>query len=184
MPLNHSSKCSEPTNEQFMLIGKIVVEFSNLEFLLSVLLSRLLITPEFLGRIYTDQIAAYKILEAIDNALEIHSKRYNDSIISKQKASEIKDVINLVKTFRPLRNKFAHYCWSRSNDQEIFGTKLSGKLPSKKKPSPDSITVKNSALKLQYEKAFSAVDSLQKILSTLPELLEDSNLKKKLTKTK
>jgi len=56
MPLNHTSKYSDLTPDQFTLIGKVIIEFSNIEFMLGVILSRLLITPEFLGRTYTDQM--------------------------------------------------------------------------------------------------------------------------------
>jgi hypothetical protein len=52
MPINHSSKYSELTDDQYKLIGKVITEFSNLDFLLGNLLSRMLIMPEFLGRTY------------------------------------------------------------------------------------------------------------------------------------
>jgi hypothetical protein len=52
MPLNHTSEYAELTNEQFALIGRLVIEWSNIEFLLGVLLSRLLFMPEFVGRVW------------------------------------------------------------------------------------------------------------------------------------
>jgi hypothetical protein len=42
MPLNHTSEYAELIDEQFALIGRLVIEWSNIEFLLGVLLSRLL----------------------------------------------------------------------------------------------------------------------------------------------
>lgn len=179
MPLNHTSKYSELTDEQFLLIGKIVIEFSNLEFLLGVLLSRLLITPEFLGRTYTDQMNAFSILEAIDNALEIHCRRYSYKIITEQNVLQIKIILQDIKTFRPLRNKFAHFCWSRSNDNEIFGTKLSGKLPNTKK-NVESVLIKNSDIMDSYIKVYSTVEKLQQLIYLLPELPEDRGLLDKL----
>jgi hypothetical protein len=82
MPLNHTSIYSELTDRHFMAIGKLAVECSNIEFLLGVLLSRLLITPEFLGRTYTDNLSVAKIQDAITNALDIHQYRYRCKIIS------------------------------------------------------------------------------------------------------
>ena len=76
MPLNHTSQYAELTDDHFKAIGKIVVEWSNIEFLLSVLLSRLLVTPEFLGRSYTDHMNAVKLQEAVKEGVEIHKQRY------------------------------------------------------------------------------------------------------------
>ena len=66
MPLNHTSIYAELTEDHFIAIGKLVIEWSNIEFLLGVLLSRLLITPEYLGRTYTDELNALKIKNAIN----------------------------------------------------------------------------------------------------------------------
>ena len=180
MPLNHTSKYAELTDEQFLLIGKVVVEFSNIEFLLGVLLGRLLITPEFLARTYTDQMNAFGLLEAIDNALKIHVHRFANKIVTEKNAVELSSILEDIKSFRPLRNKFAHFCWTRSNNEEIFGTMLSGKLPTTKK-SNDYILVKNTELIQIYDKAYTSVDRLEKIIKTLPELLDDKDLIGKLT---
>ena len=42
VPLNHHSEYSELTEAQYAAIGRAVVEWANVEFLLGVLLSRLL----------------------------------------------------------------------------------------------------------------------------------------------
>ena len=47
MPLNHTSIYAELNDENYALIGRVVVEWFNVEFLLGNLLSRLLFTPEF-----------------------------------------------------------------------------------------------------------------------------------------
>jgi hypothetical protein len=65
MPLNHTSEYAELTNEQFALIGRLVIEWSNIEFLLGVLLSRLLFTPEFVGRVYSDEMSATRMERAL-----------------------------------------------------------------------------------------------------------------------
>ena len=97
MPINHSSKYSDLTDEQYLLLGKMIVEFSNLEFLLGTLLSRLSITPEFLGRTYTDQMNASRTILAIENTLEIHSYRYSNKIVSKDTSDEIKSLLSIIK---------------------------------------------------------------------------------------
>jgi hypothetical protein len=51
VPLNHASRFSELTDDQFKLIGQIVVEWANIEFLQKIILSRLLLSPDFLEHI-------------------------------------------------------------------------------------------------------------------------------------
>jgi hypothetical protein len=96
---------------------------------------------------------------------------------------EIISVLNTIKSFRPIRNKFAHFCWSRENDETIFGSKLNGKIPQVKNNKTDkdeSVRITNKQLELTYKKAYEAVDKLQIIIESLPELKEDSNLFNKL----
>ena len=59
MPLNHTSSYADLTSEQAELIGRFVIECSNIDFLLGEILGRLLFTPEFLKRIYADEMSAY-----------------------------------------------------------------------------------------------------------------------------
>lgn len=173
MPLNHSSQYAELTDKHFKSIGRLTVEWSNIEFLLGVLLSRLLVTPEFLARTYTDQISGAKRQEAINEACKIHSYRYGCKLISEEQIKEILDVNNKITPLRATRNKFAHFCWSRSNDEEIFGTNFSGGVPvgSKYKKSFVSFTV--AELDELHKKAYAIVDVLSDIIRDLPELEEE-----------
>ena len=100
MPINHANKYAELTDNQFLLIGKIVVEFSNIEFLLKNLLTRLLMTSDFLGRTYTDNLMISKIQESIENALDIHASRYGENMILGDKVKEIKDLNSRIKSIR------------------------------------------------------------------------------------
>jgi hypothetical protein len=137
MPLNHSNKYAELTENQFIWIGKIVIEFSNIEFLLKNLLTRLLMTSGILGRTYTDNLNIARIQESIENALDIHARRFGGSIIDSNTAKEIKNLNVRINSIRGERNKFAHYCWSRWDDSAIFGAKMGGQVPKNDKPNKD-----------------------------------------------
>lgn len=179
MPLNHGIY-SELTQKQFELIGKLVVEFSNLEFLLGVLLSRLLITPEFLGRTYTDNLTVDRIIKSITKALEIHEFRYRNGIVSNENIGSIKEILIEVKKMQELRNDLAHYCWTRVSDTKIFGSGLSGKIPKNTKPYDDCVELTNSELLQTYDSAYSTVDRLRILIDQLPELEESIELFKML----
>lgn len=104
MPLNHTSKYAELTDEQFALIGRLVIEWSNIEFLLGVLLSRLLFTPEFLGRVYSDEMSASRIQVAPKKALDIHRHRYGSRVVPTETLDEILQLNADIEWFHGLRN--------------------------------------------------------------------------------
>lgn len=184
MPLNHTSIYAELTEDHFIAIGKLVIEWSNIEFLLGVLLSRLLITPEYLGRTYTDELNALKIKNAINNAVEIHKYRYQCKIISDNELIEVSEINVRADKLRTLRNKFAHFCWTRVSDEEIFGTSFSGKIPKSKKNAKDFIKLKLSELVDAYNEAYEIVDKLTELIRRLPQLEENQNLIKLLSRTR
>ncbi|MDS1311104.1 hypothetical protein [Marinobacter xiaoshiensis] len=173
MPLNHTSQYAELTDEHFTAIGKIVVEWSNIEFLLGLLLSRLLITPEFLARSYTDHMSAVKLQEAIKEGVEIHKQRYGCKLIDEVELEKIINLNNRVTALRSTRNKFAHFCWSRSTDEKIFGTNLSGGVPSSKKHKKSYITFTVAELSRFHQEARMLVDELSSLVKSLPEMEED-----------
>lgn len=172
MPLNHSNKYAELTESEFLLIGKIVIEFSNIEFLLKNLLTRLLMTSDFLGRTYTDSLNIARVQESIENALDIHARRFGENIIDPNKAKEIKDLNVRINLIRGERNKFAHYCWSRWDDSAIFGAKMGGQVPKHGKPSKDSKKVTNDEMEALYKTAYNIVEDLMKLVYSLPEIDE------------
>jgi hypothetical protein len=173
MPLNHTSQYAELTDEHFTAIGKIVVEWSNIEFLLGVLLSRLLVTPEFLARSYTDHMSAVKLQNAIKESVEIHKQRYGYKLVEESELDQILSLNNRVTTLRSTRNKFAHFCWSRSTDDEIFGTNLSGGVPSNKKHKKSYITFTVAELSSFHKEAYKLVDELSSLVQSLPAMEED-----------
>ncbi|MGI9950522.1 hypothetical protein [Vibrio hyugaensis] len=182
MPFNHLSRYSELTDDHYALIGKVVVEWSNIETLLGEILSRLIFTPAFPAQIVTKGMGAARIQSAITDALELHKLRYRYSIVSEGQQREISKVNKRLNDLRKTRNQFAHFCWSRVSDDEIFGMSFSGIHGDSKKANKDVVTYKIDDLKGFYECLYSIVDELQAIVGALPEMEED-NIKNKLTET-
>jgi len=180
MPLNHASKYTELTDAQFLLIGKLTVEFSNIEFLLSEVLGRLLITPPFLSRTYTERMNVVALIEKIRNAIDIHERRYNNFFVSIELCNSINDALSEIEKIRFIRNKFAHYCWSRQTDDNIFGTDFLGKVPKESKPNEGVFEITNIEIESMYKNSYQIVESLSKIIDNIPELSEGRELKSKL----
>ena len=180
MPLNHSSQYAELTDEHFQAIGKLTVEWSNIEYLLGVLLSRLLVTPEFLARTYTDHMSVAKRQEAIKEASEIHRYRFDYKLVSEDQIKRILGINGQITQLRSTRNKFAHYCWSRSNDGEIFGTDLSGGIPEGKKYRKSFVSYTVAELADFHQKAYAMVEDLSELIQGLPEM-EEEGLTSKVT---
>jgi hypothetical protein len=173
MSLNHVSKHSELTDAHFAAIGRVVVEWSNVEFLLRSIPGHLLITPSFLARTYTDRLSAAKVQEAIDEAVEIQRLRYQARIVPTEVLEEITEINRKITTLRANRNKFAHYCWCRTTDEEIFGTRFGGGVRESKRTRKDFVVLSVKELEGFYREAYEIVDTLAAIREKLPEMEED-----------
>ncbi|MHC4477927.1 MAG: hypothetical protein ACYTEL_20005 [Planctomycetota bacterium] len=181
MSLSHTSQYAQLTDEHFQLIGKLVVEWSNVQFLLRAILVRLLLSPEFPGRTYTDRLTALRIQEAIDEAVEIHFQRYSCELVPEYTLNEISQLNKRITQVRSSRNKLAHFCWSRSADDEIFGTNFSGGAPRSKKGKRSFVTLHVSELKTLYDESYTIVEKLENILSKLP-MMEENGISEKLAR--
>lgn len=176
MPLNHTSQYAQLTDRQFELLGRVVVEWANLEFLLGCLLNRLLHTPEFLGRTYTDQLTSSRIEVAIREAIEIQSVRYRSRVVSETTQAATLELLRKIQSKRALRNKIAHFCWSRSTDDTIFGTSFSGGLPGSAKHERSYASLTTADLVEAHTSFAAIVDELQTVVSSIPEMSEDEAL--------
>lgn len=172
--LNHS-KYSDLTATHYEALGKLFVEWSNIEFLLGLILSRLLFTPEFLGRTYSDEMNAARLEAATLNALDIHKFRYNHKVVSEAEDKNIRALLKRVTECRTLRNKFAHYLWVRSTDDQIVGFRMSGK-PAQKKRDSESLALTLDDLRKAHIQSHALVEELQKTAMRLPSVPEERNL--------
>lgn len=173
MPLNHSSEFAELTDQQYMVLGKAVVEWANIEQLLSVLLGRLLATPDFLARTFTDPLTAFRLQEAIQEAVEIHRVRYGERVIAGTLLDEIIRINKSVTALRAIRNKIAHFCWCRSSDESLFGTSFSGGIPTPKSERKNVAVITLTELTDFHQKAFALVEKLIALTEKLPEVDEE-----------
>jgi hypothetical protein len=170
--LNHGSKYSELPDHQYALIGKVIVEFSNIDLMLDILLTRLLLSPDFLGRSYTDQLSVPKTIEAIKQALDVHRQRYNNNFISEEKAGDIRLMLTKVKEVQTIRNKFAHRAITRSGNN-IALVRFSGKPPNDRGETSDFETINEESLNNLYKNAYKIVDTLRAIVETIVEVKEE-----------
>ncbi|HSG22295.1 MAG TPA: hypothetical protein VLA64_04990 [Azonexus sp.] len=173
MPLNHSSKFAELTDVQYIALGKVVVEWANIEQLLSVLLGRLLGTPDFLARTFTDPFSAARLQEAIHEAVEIHRVRYRERLISGDLLDEIVRINNSVTSLRGVRNKIAHFCWCRHSDESLFGTSFAGGIPTPKSERKNTAVLKLSDLTNLHQEALSLVEQLIVLTERFPRVDEE-----------
>ncbi|MEZ5541070.1 MAG: hypothetical protein R3F42_03405 [Pseudomonadota bacterium] len=171
--LSHSSKYSALTDEQLRLIGFITVEWSNIQFLLSILLSRLLLSPEYPSRTHAEGKSALKLIEANCEALEIQEHRYRGALVEKESLELIRALLKEIDQLRITRNRIAHFCWSRSHDSELFGTRFSGGVPSAKREKRDVSVFSNEELEAVGGRCHQIVEKLIGVVSELPEVTEE-----------
>lgn len=182
MPLNHSSEFAELTDQQYMVLGKAVVEWANIEQLLSVLLGRLLAIPDFLARTFTDPLAAFRLQETIQEAVEIHRVRYGERVIAGALLDEILRINQSVTTLRGMRNKIAHFCWCRHSDDSMFGTNFAGGIPTPKSERKNVAVISFSELTNFHQTAFALVEQLIALTEKFPKVDEELLLTLRLTR--
>lgn len=176
MTLSHASEYARLTDHQLMLIGRFVTEWANLEFCLGVIVSRLLLTPSFLSRTYTDRTSAAQIQDTINQAIEIHSYRYNSKLIDEKILNEIRSLNVKISTLRSLRNKFAHFCWMRNTDENIFGTSFLGATPKNAKLNKSIASLSNKEISEHNAELYQTIERLYEIISLLPEIQEEHSM--------
>ena len=172
MPINHVSRFADPTEAQYAALGKIVVEWSNIEYLLGVLLSRLLRTPEYLGRTYVEGLSAVRLQSAISEAVAVHRYRYGAKRVLESHLGTIEELNDRVTALRAARNKISHFCWTRWSDDEVFGTSLSGGVPDAKRERRMNKSLKLSDLKHLHAEAYALTEALLQITELLPKVEE------------
>lgn len=174
MPFSHSSPYAQLTSQQQACIGRFVTEWANAEFYLGVLLGRLLGTPEYLARTYTDFLGVAQIQQAISQALDIHHHRYLDRLVQESLAKEIAGLNRNIDKLRSLRNKFAHYCWMRNTDEVMFGTPLSGASPDTKRGSRSHIEITVGEIDRAHDELFAINLRLEEIAAVIPGIPEEA----------
>lgn len=172
MPLNHASEFAELTNKQYLVLGKSVVEWANIEQLLSVLLGRLLASPDFLARTFTDPLGAFRLQEAIQEAVEVHRVRYGEMVIASEQLDEIVRLNQSVATLRAIRNQIAHFCWCRVSDESLFGTGFSGGIPTPRSERKNITVITLKELVDFHQRAFALVEQLIALIEKIPEVDE------------
>jgi len=177
MPLSHTSTYAELTDMQLQLLGRIAAEWANVEYLLSVLLSRLLLTPEFLARTYTSSMSAHRLSLAIREALEIHQRRYKGKVVDPVATARIENVMSTVDRMRIARNKVSHFCWTRQTDDRVFGTSFGGGVPTPKREKRDAVILTNVELEQIASECHDLVEALLETTRLLPEVEEEDALR-------
>lgn len=174
MPFSHATSHSKPTDEQLMLIGMFVSEWATAEFYLGLVLGRLLLAPEYLSRTYTDSLGAAQLQDAIRQAVGIQKERYDGRLVPIELLDEILTLNKRIEQLRSLRNKFAHFCWMRASDEELFGTSLSGSAPSDKRHKRSFTSLKVGEIRKQHQELFHSVERLRAIAGEIPDVSEEA----------
>lgn len=170
--LSHTSQYSQLTDAQFAALGRVLIESSNIEYLVDKILVRLLRAPDYPALAVTHQLGYSQRLRTLTILIEMHLKRYQGKFVEASMLDEINSIAKDVDGFRIDRNRCAHYLWCRSNDDTIFGIRFTGKLPDKKRTSRDSVSFTLSELASMASLMHSLVDRLISIIEQLPETEE------------
>lgn len=177
MPLNRSSPYAELTQEQYLLIGRYVVEWANVEYYLSELLCRLLLTTPFLARTYATTLSSSQMQDALKEAIEIHRVRYELRLVTPELLDAIEKANSEITVLRSIRNRFAHFCWMRQSDEKIFGTRFSGGVPSAKRDRKTTAVLEVKKIEEMLQRLRGMTLHMADLIERVPEVREEAILK-------
>jgi hypothetical protein len=176
MTLNHLNRYTELTDGQFQLIGKIIIEYSNIDFNMDVIFCRLLMITDMSGRYVTNRMNTSSVIDQIKNVLKLHKYRYQNKIVNENMSSSIEELLKHINDNRNYRNKFAHFCWSRQSDETIFGIGLNGIVNYDKNGEikDDALVLSLTELNEIYTSTYDLVNESSTIIENLPEIKEET----------
>jgi hypothetical protein len=117
-------------------------------------------------------MTAAKVQETIEEALSLHEGRFCYAIVPRTTIEQIAEINNRIIKLRSTRNKFAHFCWWRFDDEHIFGMNFSGGLPDTKKHKRSHLKIKISELHNLHQEFCKIVGKLNQIVEMLIEVDE------------
>ena len=161
---------STPTEAQYAMLGRAVVDWSILDLLIETLLARLLRAPDFPSSAITRRLGFEARLQALDALMELHRVRYGHRLLPQEALAAVKDAIARARTLKPFRNQVAHWIWFRSDDETLFATPLLARQPKAKKT--DGMTVTNAALRRNIADVEALAEMLQIAFDRMPEVDE------------
>jgi len=173
MPLSHATKFMALTPTQHVAFGRIVTEWSNVEFLVETLLIRLSCAPDFLGLALTNDLNISNRISCLKNLIKINRHRYTPPRLSDDIERRLNGIILEISRLKDYRNRFVHYCWCRDNDEVVFGIRFRAKLPELGKPNANTLTLRVAKMNELADRMHKLVEDLNDVLRLIPEIEEE-----------
>jgi len=186
MPINHVFKFADLTSYQSSLIGKFLLEFSNLEFSFGLLFSKLLMATDLLAMSLLERMTIQSVVTSIKSMLDIHCNSYQYAIITKEQQHSIEEVLQKAEELRKTRNAFAHNIFFKQDEETIVGIdipKLSVHIMKYFfKDEGGGIIIKNTELENKIKDCYQLVDELSELLTEMSDNYNEKVKKKIETK--
>jgi hypothetical protein len=157
--------------EQLQAIGRIATTWSVLERVLGILLSRLMMAPEFSASALTKDLSLDNQIKAIKSLLSLHIERYHRSIVTPGLEEVISNMIPDFFALKEKRNSLTHTVWFAMGKDKISGlrskpTTMSNAATSE---SPKWSTVEINAVADEIQKLSDAMYLVAQILPAVDE---------------
>lgn len=107
------------TGRQCAAIGRVAVLWSEIEYSMERLLARLALVPSLLGYVLTDKLGPDNRIAAIRFLLKVHEGKYQNSLISHESLSEIKELLAPLAKMKDERNRIVHSVWIKTSDMHL-----------------------------------------------------------------
>ncbi len=102
------------TERQYAAIGRVAALWSEVEWALERILSRLALVPSLLGYILTDKLGPDNRIGAIRSLIEVHKIKYA-GLIDDALLTEIREYLASLGTMKDDRNYIVHSVWAKAS---------------------------------------------------------------------
>ncbi len=106
------------TERQHAAIGRVAVLWSEVEWAMERILTRLALVPSLLGYVLTDKLGADNRIKAIRALIEVHKIKYA-GLIDDALLTEIQEYLASLGTMKDDRNYIVHSVWAKASETEL-----------------------------------------------------------------
>jgi hypothetical protein len=106
------------TVRQYAAIGRVAALWSEVEWAMERILSRLAIVPSLLGYVLTDKLGPDNRINAIYGVINVHKLKY-PGLLDAVLLTEIEEYLPALSTMKGDRNYIVHSVWARASEHEL-----------------------------------------------------------------
>lgn len=118
------------TDRQCAAIGRVAAVWSEIEFAMERILSRLAMAPSLLGYVLTAKLGPDNRIVTIQTLLKVHKNKYRSSLVGHDVLADIGELLKPLRKLKDRRNFIIHSVWIKISDAYLSRFDIDASAPS------------------------------------------------------